>query len=362
MAHYNKKFITCLMTTACNLRCKYCITSSMERKNIHIDTDFVRAAMQEYFEKTRNFKVRFYSVGEPTQNIEGIKKVREIACDLAGGEGVYFELLTNGCFDDEVAEWIGNHIHRVWVSYDGPRDVCDQIRVTPEDTPSTGRILKTVERLKDMTSVGIGLTVSLFNLRRQKEIIDEIHELGIDCVISKAVLNPVGKTVDDIYAVDIIDYAREFVEAWRHARELGVHYTNDLVFNFDGHSSFYCRACEPTPHLTPDGFVSSCDRAFSGDTPIQDLIYGKWDAQRKEIDYFPERMDNLRSRRVENMEECSDCEIRYQCCGHCLGTTFQWTGDIFQPIREYCPAIKFLYGEMKKDMRPGEFWPVEYTN
>lgn len=361
MAHYNKKFLTCLMTTTCNMRCKYCITSSMDRQNMNIDTEFVRVAMDDYFERTRNFKVRFYSVGEPTQNIEGIKEVHGIAREL-GGSGVYFEMLTNGCFDDGVADWIGDNIHRVWVSYDGPRDVCDQIRVTPDDKPGTEKILQAVDKLKDKTSVGIGLTVSKLNLYRQVEVIEEIHDMGMDCVISKAVLDPVGSKVDDIYSVDIMDYAGEFIKAWRRGREIGVHYTNDLVFNFDGHSSYYCRACDPTPHLTPDGYVSSCDRAFSGDTPIQDLIYGKWDAASGSIEYYPEKIERLRSRRVENMEDCRDCEIRNQCCGHCLGTTHQWTGDIFKPIKEYCPAIKYLYSEMSKDMEPGEFWPVEYTN
>lgn len=33
MAHSNKRLITFLMTTACNLRCTYCITSSMQRQN-----------------------------------------------------------------------------------------------------------------------------------------------------------------------------------------------------------------------------------------------------------------------------------------------------------------------------------------
>ncbi len=241
MPHYNKRFISPLITTACNMRCKYCITSSMDREDMYIDTEFVRVAMKEYFEKTRNFKVRFYSIGEPTQNLNGMKKIHDIANEIAG-EGVFFEIITNGVFNEEVADWVGRHIHRVWVSYDGPRDVCDQIRVTPEGKPGTERILQSVERLKNMTSVGIGLTVSQLNLKRQVKVIDEIHDMGIDCVISKAVLNPVGKKVDDIYAVDIMDYAKEFIKAWRRGRELGVHYTNDLVFNFDGHSSFYCRA------------------------------------------------------------------------------------------------------------------------
>ncbi len=361
MSHYNKKFITCLMTSACNLRCKYCITSSMDKEATNIDTEFVRAAMKEYFERTRNFKVRFYSIGEPTQNMEGIKKVHEIAEELSGGT-TYFELLTNGVFDEATADWLGRKIHRIWVSYDGPRDVCDKIRVLPDGGKSTDTIIDNIARLNEMTSVGIGLTVSSLNLERQIEVLDEIREMGINCVISKACLSPVGKDLDDIYSIDIMDYAREFVKAWRHGREIGLHYTNDLIFNFDGHSSFYCRANDPTPHLTVDGYVSSCDRAFSGDTPLKELIYGRWDPKKKAIEYYPERIERLRGRRIENMEDCRDCEIRYKCCGHCLGTVYQYTGSMYTPLRAYCPAIKYLYEEISKDILPGEFWPVEYTN
>ncbi|MDY6959307.1 MAG: radical SAM protein [Halobacteriota archaeon] len=361
MAHYNKKLFSCLITTACNLRCKYCITTSMDQEDQHIDTEFVREAMKDYFEKTRNYKVRYYSVGEPTQNFEGMKEIHRIAEDLAHG-GVYYELLTNGYFNDEVLEWVGKNINRVWVSYDGPSDVCDTIRVTPNDEPATEKITDTIHRLKGMTSVGIGLTISKPNLYRQTEVIEEIADMGIDCVISKAVLNPVGTQVDDVYAVDIMEYAREFVKAWRRGREIGVHYTNDMVFNFDGHSNYYCRCNDPTPHLTPDGYVSSCDRAFMGDTPLQDLIYGKWDPENKKVVYWPDRIEKIQNRGVHNMEDCKDCSIRYQCCGHCLGTTYQFTGDLYRANEYYCPAIKYLYAEMKKDMKPGEFWPVEYTN
>ena len=361
MAHYNKKLFSCLMTTKCNLRCKYCITTSMEREDQNLDTEFARVAMKEYFDKTRNYKVRYYSVGEPTQNFEGMKDIHSIAEELANG-GVYYELLTNGYFDEEVLNWVGKNVNRVWVSYDGPPDVCDKIRVTPEGKPATEKILDTIRRLKEMTSVAIGLTISKPNLYRQTEVIEEIANMGIDCVISKAVLNPVGTTVDDIYAVDIMEYAKEFVKAWRRGREIGVHYTNDMVFNFDGYSNYYCRCNDPVPHLTPDNYVSSCDRAFMGNTPLKDLIYGKWNPDNKKVEYWEDRIKKIQNRGVHNMEDCKDCPVRYQCCGHCLGTTYQFTGDIYKANKYYCPAIKYLHKEMKKDMKPGEFWPVEYTN
>lgn len=358
MAHYNKRLITFFMTTKCNLRCTYCITSSMDREDQFLDLDFARVAMEEYFRNTGNFKVRFYAVGEPTQNLEGMQEIHRMAQELSGGVA-YFEMISNGFYSPRTLEWVGNNVDRVWVSYDGPHDNNDLYRLTPSGKPSTEEILGTIRQLKDMTSVGIGLTVSKTNCFRQKEVIDEAHEMGIKSVFSKAVLDPVDKTGEKTeWGVNIMDYAEGYLEAWQHARRLGISYLNDLVFNFDGSCPINCRACGPTPHITMDGYVSACDRAYSGDTPLEAMIYGKWDPERQRIEYFPERIRNLQDRRVENMPECRDCEVRFQCGGQCLGTTYQFSGDMYKTFTTFCPAIKFLHKNMKIDK--GEFWPVEY--
>lgn len=358
MAHYNKRLITFFMTTKCNLRCTYCITSSMDREDRFIDLDFVRTALEEYFERTGNFKVRFYAVGEPTQNLEGMQSIHRMAQELSNGR-TYFEMISNGFYGEETLVWVGNHIDRVWVSYDGPRDNNDRYRLTRSGTPSTEIVLNTIKQLKQMTSVGIGLTVCKTNCFRQVEVIDEVHELGIKSVFSKAILDPVDKMGEATsWGVNIMDYAKGYLEAWRHARELGISYLNDLVFNFDGHCPINCRACAPTPHITMDGHVSSCDRAYSGDTPLQDMIYGTWNPEKQEIIYFPDKIRKLQKRSVENMPGCKDCEVRYQCGGQCLGTTYQFTGDMFKTFTTFCPAIKYLHEHMNVDK--GEYWPVEY--
>ncbi len=358
MAHYNKRLITFFMTTKCNLRCTYCITSSMDREEQFLDLDFARSALEEYFEQTRNYKVRFYAVGEPTQNLEGIKAVHQMAQEMSGGQ-TYFEMISNGVYSPDTLEWVGNNIDRVWISYDGPRDNNDRYRLTPTGGTSTEKVIDTITKLKDMTSVGIGLTVSKTNCFRQKEVIDEANEIGVKSVFSKAVLDPVDKTgVDTDWGVNIMDYAEGYLEAWRYARGLGISYLNDLVFNFDGRCPINCRACSPTPHITMDGYVSSCDRAYGGDTPLQDLIYGKWDPERRKIEYWPDRIRGIQSRNVHNMPECRDCEVRYQCGGQCLGTTYQFTGDMYKVLDTFCPAIKYLHRHM--NLNKGEHWPVEY--
>lgn len=229
-------------------------------------------------------------MGEPTQNIEGIQAIHRMAQELSGGTA-YFEMISNGFYDRPTLQWVSNHIDRVWVSYDGPRDNNDRYRLTPAGTPSTEKVLENIRRLKEMTSVGIGLTVSKTNCSRQCEVVDEARELGVRSLFSKAVLDPVDQQGHGSnWGVNIMDYAHNYLEAWRYARTLGISYLNDLVFNFDGRCRINCRACGPTPHITMDGYVSSCDRAYSGDTPLQDLIYGQWDSANKRIVYFPERI------------------------------------------------------------------------
>lgn len=58
------------------------------------------------------------------------------------------------------------------------------------------------------------------------------------------------------------------------------------------------------------------------------------------------------------MAKCRECPVRYQCGGQCLGTSCQYTGDMYKAFEVFCPAIRYLHEHMKLDK--GEHWPVEY--
>ena len=96
------------------------------------------------------------------------------------------------------------------------------------------------------------------------------------------------------------------------------------------------------PHLTVDGYVSGCDLAYCGDTQLSDFIFGRFDKERNEIEYFPERISRIRQRHAENIEECRDCEIKTNCGGGCAGLAYYATGNLLRTVPEFCKAVKYL--------------------
>jgi radical SAM protein with 4Fe4S-binding SPASM domain len=349
MAHFRKEIISMILTNKCNFKCKYCLADDIkDGKKQTLDIDFAKQGIDDFFAERKSRKMRFYAMGEPTTEMQLMKKIHEYAKQRAGDE-LSVELQTNGFFPESTREWIAQNVDRVWISLDGPPDVMDQARRTlggksvRESIEGNIRFLLTHSK----GSIGVRPTITNANLYRQVEMIQYFHSLGIENVWSHHEFSPVGKNRGilnrSVAAIDLLEYAKEAVRAWRRAEELGVFYRPFLAGSFDEECRYSCRACLPAPHLTFDGFVSACDMAFHGDTPLQDFIYGKWDPESRRIIYFKDKIRKLRSRSLENMpEECSKCEASCNCAGGCLGEAYFETGSIFGIRPDHCEAVRYL--------------------
>ena len=124
MRHCDKKAVTVNPTNKCNLRCEYCMASSADEQDntIQIPLDFAFAGIRDALEgKPTGIKaniLRFFSPGEPTQNMDVIKECVYYAKKI--NSDIQVELQTNGLFEnDGDAEWISENIDSVWFSLDG---------------------------------------------------------------------------------------------------------------------------------------------------------------------------------------------------------------------------------------------------
>lgn len=362
MAHYRKQMVSVLLTTRCNLGCLYCITSCNHVGQLDIDARFARRGIADYFASTPFPYVRFTAVGEPTRRFDLLRELHAHAMELSGGRA-RFELQTNGTFDEPTARWIADNIEVVWLSYDGLPDVQDRLKRTRDGQPTSDRVLRNLELLQaGRACAGFRATITTLNVERQCEMVRFAADRGVAAVFSKIMLPPSNPAADHAFhrtaralTTDIMTYARHFVDAWRLSRELGVFYGNGYINNFDEDCFMACRACVPCPHLLPDGYVSACDRATLGTTPLQEFIYGRYDAGADRIDYDEARMAALRARTVDRMPACADCPIKHRCAGACLGTTAQLVGDMNGVIPEYCEAIRYMYDHIEWDPRDGLF-------
>jgi uncharacterized protein len=362
MPHINKQMASFFLTTKCNLRCVYCYNSK-ERAALHeqsLPLHIAKAGVDYFFSTNSSRHIRFYGPGEPTQEFALMKNIVKYAKEKVGEE-LSVEIQTNGCFESDVREWLLNNVNIIWVSFDGEPNVQNKNRPLPNNKPSAPLIEDNVKwLLKNANTrnfmVGARVTMTDDNNSRQKQIIDYFYSLGIRYVWT----DPIFPAVDSVpvcddyvkqqsYHFDMENYANNYLDAYKYAQTKGVFYGSFLTCNFDGKSNKHCRSCTPTPHFTPDGFISACDLVTSGANAhhMDVFVYGNWDEKKQKFIFDSKKIENLQNRSTENMVHCKLCDVKDYCGGYCLGEVMNETGSLFGQKTNSCKAIKMLYRKME---------------
>ncbi len=358
MGHHRKDCISFLMTTSCNLACEYCYLRNCRTSHQSIDLEFAEQGLIDYFSNSPSRHIRFFASGEPTLELAKIKAIRDFAADVAD-RSIISEIQTNGFFAPEAAIWLAQHMDIIWLSWDGPPDVQDLLRPTPQGQPSSGVLERNARILLEQgrkLTVGVRATITPVNLNRQAEMLEYFRRHGIRAVYSDPVFPPVfppvGVTGDriprprlDLDESFMMDYAHEFLRTQKRAHELGMFYGSILTVNFDEESEYFCRSCLPSPHLTSDGYVTCCDMASSGDL-LPELVYGQYDTELGKIIYDEKKLARIRLRRASNLVECQGCNVLLHCAGACFGEGVNETGRLLGVKQDYCDAIRFLAGHL----------------
>ncbi len=358
MALIRKQVLSFLVTTSCNLACKYCYTNKYEgaHRNQTLDLDFAKAGIDDFFAQSTSRHIRFFGAGEPTTKFELMRNIYDYSYKKSGGS-LTAEIQTNGIFSREIADWLAGNVDIIWISSDGPPKVQDRYRVTANGEPTSKILGENIRYLvknpKDL--VGIRSTITEETINMQKEIVDYFSSLGIAYIWSDPLFLEVGEKTD-YKLFDYKLYADKYLEAREYAESLGIFYGTFLASNFDEEIDYYCRACLPLPHLTTDGYVSACDMALFGELKdsekqMSPFIYGKWDKISGKIIYFTDKMEHLQSRKADNMPGCKGCSALKHCAGYCLGEVTNESGDMFGKKPQVCESIRYLLKAMRTDLK-----------
>lgn len=348
MPHCKKNCISLFMTNQCNLACIYCYCEKTQKKQT-IDPEFVKAGIDDFFGKFGHVYLRLFGDGEPTIEFEKMKEF--ISYSRVKDKKAVIELQTNGFFSKEIADYIVKNIQIVWISCDGPDDIQNYYRPTKINTASSGIVEENIKYIaKKVEKLGVRITIGEKNIKRQKEIVDYFYGLGVKYVYTDLLFKPVNCHLG-IEITSPLEYAKQFIKAKKYAESLGIFYGSFFEINFDGKTDISCRACNPSPHLTTDGYVTCCDMAHNGKVfPV--MVYGKYNSKNKKITYYKNKIKVIQSRRVDNLDECKNCDIKYNCAGGCLGEALNETGTIFSIKKENCEAIKFLAKHIPLNKKP----------
>jgi radical SAM protein with 4Fe4S-binding SPASM domain len=351
MGHYRKKLCTFILSNKCNLACNYCWVKfeklNYEKKVINVE--FAKRGLCDFYKETKSNYIGFFASGEPTLELQVMTDILEYAKKLIGN--VKVELQTNAYFGKKVLTWIYYNVDILWISADGPPVINDLNRITNSGKGTAAIIEHNIRELyklneneKRNMSIGIRSTIGNFNVYKQKEIIDYYYELGIRAIYVDQICEPVCKQESDFLtgAVDSLVFAEQFYEAYCHAKERGVFYGTLATMNFDESVTIACRSLIPVPHLTPDGLVSACEMCYEEGSPLDIFIYGKWNTSKCIIEYDTNKIDVIRSRTIDNLEECQECEFLKNCAGSCAGETLNETGSLYKRNERLCKIVKYL--------------------
>ena len=353
MGHYRKQCISFLVSSKCNLDCVYCyiphLGNRIAPEDKVIDLEFAVAGMKEFFSWSPVPAIRFFSAGEATTEFQRMVEIHSQARKLAG-DNLQVELQTNGYFSDRVADWIEEYVDILWISCDGPPELQDTQRPTVGKTGSSGVVLKNVERFAKAKKMQFGVRATFLqqNFGRQSEVLDYFHGFGIHYVCGAPAYSSTVNTKTPIPL--LLDFAKNFVPAFRHAQHIGMFYQTHLMVNFDEEVTCYCRACtKPVcPQLTSDGYVSCCDWASFGPKylpgPLQQCVYGKWDKEKRQIEYFHEKKDRIENRNIKTLGNgaCNGCTLLKNCAGGCIGKVMVKSQDIHKIDPNWCSAVHYL--------------------
>lgn len=351
MGHWRKQMISILVTNRCNMACKYCYlgdTNVKERKEKRtVNLNFAKKAIKDYFSVQARPAVRFFADGEPTLEFDIIRELHDYAESITNNVS-YFELQSNGFFSPEIAEWVRDNIDIVFISCDGMPCVHDMQRVSRNGVSTSEVIERNIKILNQnpKCQVGARATITKYNVYKQKEMIDYFYSLGVRILFSDKVFAPIGGSSEE-FNIDYKTFVDEYVEARDYAKEK---YGDDFFYgtmysaNFDEEVIYACRSCLPTPHVTPDGYITCCDMCVTADdTSMHELIYGVYDEKLDTIFYDQAAIEHIRTRKAENIPECRNCEVRNYCAGACLGEALNETGSLYGVKKEACDAIKYLW-------------------
>jgi len=354
MGFVRKEQITFFLTTACNLRCRYCYMPKVDQQpsDSLLDLEFARAGLVDFFRRSKSRTIRFFAPGEPTLAYGRMVEIWEMAKAMVGDE-LRTELETNGYFDSETAEWIQHHVDYLWISCDGPSGIQDEQRPRADGGSSSHVVLSNVERFASsrLLQTGVRATIEPKNLGRQVELVEFFYSLGVRHLAASPAYH--SKANPKVETPSLLKFAEQFVPAFYRAKELGMIYLTLLMVNFDEEVDVYCQASIPTPRLTTDGYVSSCDWAAFGSPeichgPQQDLIYGRYDQDHRTIVYDDAKIERIRRRNAAFLAQrhCRGCPAIRHCAGGCVGKMMAVTNDLYTPTDSWCEGVRYLFDRL----------------
>lgn len=340
------EFLGIIPTRACNLACAYCGFGSADSPEEVMDLKMAAAAVDWMADQVKKagrdrLDVHFFG-GEPFVAPEvvevSVHRARLTADKL--GLTPYFEVATNGVFDENQARFVGDYFDTVVLSFDGPEEIHDRHRSGKNGKGSFPEVFQTAKRLSQSPAkLCFRACISLDSVASMEQIAKWFCETFQPSIINFETLKPtLASETSGLAPPDPYLFANRCVRAIRLVRGYGVEAVYAAACTEAPRRSF-CPVGKDTLIVSPDGRVSSCY-----------LPRIEW--VKKGLDLDVGRIQKDGSVRIDNRaiihlrrlvtqnSKCKRCYCRWTCAGGChVSHTPPGSSDAY---RDFCIQTRII--------------------
>jgi radical SAM protein with 4Fe4S-binding SPASM domain len=338
--HTSNPELSLAITDNCNLRCVYCYIDAGEKhKRATMPRSMIDAVLEQYFsvlKPTERIRISFAGGGEPTHNFKNLVYAVNKAKELAAKQGskCNFSMATNGCYGDEIRDFIINEFQGISLSFDGPELIQNMHRPKANGKGSFSTVYETAKYFyNSKLNFAFRLTVSNYSVNHLKDIIDFFSEHFPSKAVGMELLNLYGraKRSENITQPDKEQFKEKLVEILEYAKKKSVIMSNSASTEYDYVRPVFCSSVGiPNWTVSVQGDVLACTR----DEFREEFTFGKYDAQIQQLSIDEYKVAELRQMIVLNYEECKDCFCKYHCAGDCSDRRLSSEGLDCKAIRE----------------------------
>lgn len=340
----NRKFLTLLIETSCNLACSYCYVSANDFDKKKMPPELAIKMLSNILKDGDIPYVQFFG-GEPTINPETIIAVSEYLYKRFKNPFMY--ITTNGCMPEEFLDKLLKYNIYFFISMDGLEEEHNLKRHFKNGRGSFDLALKTVRKVvKNGNRLKLRMTVtpeSLVNLKESvKFFLDEGVKLFHIVPVDKIGRGNKNEKILSDFDKNFLDTLDEIlVEAEKYNAKV-------MTFPFMhimGDPRTYCKVIDNDNKfiLTPDGYQSKCYGVQTNNHPFSKyFVTKKFENDTNEFSLLKDRESLLNHEYSKAKESCNSCFANYSCQGGCGLHNLQNNGEISKMEEEFCDKKKNL--------------------
>jgi len=336
-----------LLTSDCNLRCKYCYSNGGETQN-DLPLEVAKSAIDIIIENAVKTgitpKVRFHGGGEPTLRWKELtlstKYFRYQSAKL--GTKSIVALNTNGVLSDRKLEWISDNLDNITISLDGIGAIHDMQRPMKNGEGSFSKVLKSMRFLNNKKKkFNVRVTITQNNVSHMKEMVETLSEFGVNGIEFEP-LSICGRA----YTEDITSpTANQYIEGYKSAKEAAKQRNVNILYSgvrLGIINNKFCGAAGKNFAVSPSGHATFCHRVSDpNDLQSSYFFYGSYSAEKKTFIFDYEKIHFMKNLSCESSPACKDCFVKWNCGGGCYAQNMSENGDfLLEAPSERCSITK----------------------